>query len=284
MNSCERIHALADAYLDNELNADRAMEFARHLKECPQLARLISMRQQLRNRVRSAARTIVAPPGLETRIRAAVDRPRRQLLPGWPVLALAAALLITVGVGTSWRNGAFRFTPESQQAYVDSLRPGLAPAMQVGLQQHIHCTVYRKLTSPYPTLAEMAQELGPGNADLIPVMQRALPADFRVILAHRCNYHGRIYLHIAASDGRHLVSLLVTDRASGEAFENDLHAVAAENDMQLYTSSVQRFAISGFETRDRLVYLVSDLDPSQNLSTFHEMVPEIARTIRTRES
>jgi hypothetical protein len=125
--------------------------------------------------------------------------------------------------------------------------------------------------------------MGPDGEGLLPVMQKNLPSSFRIVLAHQCNYRGRRYIHLAASDGRHLMSLLITNREQGEAFEGDLRAIANESDNAVFTSSAQRFGISGFETARHLIYLVSDVDPDQNLATFRAMVPEIARTIRTRE-
>jgi hypothetical protein len=281
--NCEALHALTDTFLDSELDCDNALEFTRHMAECPELSRLVAGRKAMRARLRAAVRTVTASPGLETRIRARVNEQRTSRSYAWSVLAVAAVVLLAVGVTNFWRTGGLRFTPASQEAYIDSLRAGVSPVMQVGLQQHVHCAVYRKMTSPFPTAEEMARTLGHDDADLVPAMQRHLPSSFRVVLAHRCNYDGRPYIHLAATDGHRLISLLITNRAQGEAFENDLRAVATEADAPLYTSSIQRFTISGFETRDHLVYMVSDLDPGQNLSAFEAMVPDVARTIRTHE-
>lgn len=283
MNSCETIHEMADTFLDNELDCDESLAFSRHLNECPKLANLVASRRLLRERLRSAAAAESVSPYLTTRIQAHLNPKSKRSFWGWPAIAIAATVLIAAGLTDSWRTGGMRFTPASQQAYIDSLRPGLAPTMQIGLQQHVHCAVYRSTTSPYPTLEELARNLGSDYTDLIPAMQHGLPSGFRVISAHRCVYNERAYLHLTASDGRHLISLLVTDRASGEAFESDLRAVASEADSAIYTSTAQRFGIAGLETRDHLVYLVSDLDPDRNLSAFETMVPEIARTIRTHE-
>ena len=278
------IHGLADTFLDNELGCDESVAFTSHLADCAELAHMVAGRKAMRDRLRAAAKSTHISPGLETRIKARIREERVSRWNVWPVLALAAAVLLALGINFSWRNGNLRFTPASQQAYIDSLRPGLSPVMQVGLQQHVHCAVYRKLTSPYPTLEEMAQALGPGEGELVAAMQAHIPANYRVAMAHRCDFHGREYVHLIATDGSHRISLLVTNRAQGEAFENDLKAVATESEMSLYTSSAQRFEISGFETRDHLIYLVSDLDPARNFSAFTAMVPEIARTIRTHET
>jgi hypothetical protein len=285
MDDCSHIHELIDIYLDGELSPDEQPSFDVHLKDCPQLTETIAKRAGLRTRIRAAAKDRVAtPPGLEQKVRARLGNPARRYQRAWPLtMATAATIVLAFGLAIYWRAGGLRLTPASRESYIASCAEGISPVMQVGLKQHIHCAVFRKPGSAAPSREGMARDLGPRFAELIPAVQRHLPGGFRVTEAHLCHYQGRTYTHVTATDGRGLVSLLVTDRINGEALESKLRPVAANAGEALFTTSAQRFSVAGFETRNHLIYFVSDLNSGQNLTLFNQMVPEVSRAIRTLE-
>jgi anti-sigma factor RsiW len=123
-----------DAYLDGELASRDAREFAAHLKECRDCARLHDSRVALGAAIRAEVPPLRAPDVLRTRVRAALSSAagttasRRPMPPlGWRWLALAASLAL-VAVG-SWRVASDRAVGEavSEQvltSHVRSLMPG----------------------------------------------------------------------------------------------------------------------------------------------------------------
>jgi anti-sigma factor RsiW len=123
-----------DAYLDGELAAQDARDFAAHLKECHQCARLHDARVELGTAIRAEVPPFRAPDELRTRVRSALSSAagssvaRRPVAPpGWRPLALAASLAL-VAVG-SWRVASNRAAGEalSEQvltSHVRSLMPG----------------------------------------------------------------------------------------------------------------------------------------------------------------
>lgn len=287
-NNCSGVMALLDRYMDQELSGEEWALVERHLNDCPGCASIAARRSALRNRLRSAARDVGSPLGLDQRIRQRLaeqttGRNYSRVNHGGGWMAAAAALLLTVSLGVYWRNGGLRFTPQAQDAYIASIAPEVAPVMRIGLQQHVHCAVFKGIPSQWPTLEEMAQSLGAEYADLAPAVQRHLPSGFRVAEAHVCSYRGRYYTHVAATDGKKLISLLITNRSQGEAFETELRAVAGEAGVPLYISAVQRFSLAGFETRGHLVYLVSDLDYTRNLAVLKSLAPDVDKTVRRFE-
>lgn len=287
--NCHETLAILDQYLDRELDTARMAATETHLNSCASCRETGARRTALRTRLRVAARSMATTPGLETRISAQIRSQKQVRNYGWLMIPVVAALLLTAGAWNHWQNGGFRYTPESQRAYIASLAPEMAPAMQVGLQQHIHCSVYREIPSQFPTLAELARGLNtagedPRYAEILPEMEGHLPAKFRIVDAHRCNFDRRLYLHIAATDGKRIISLLITDREQGEAFENDLRSVAAEaSGVPIYVADVRRFHLAGFETPKHLIYLVSDIPATENLEALRAMTSEVARTIRNTE-
>lgn len=276
MNCAEVLDRL-DTWLDRELPPDEAAEVARHLETCATCNALVANRTAVRDRLRHAARSVQPQPQLAARIHARIasDRPDHQAR--WGFLAAAAMVLLTLGTYSSWKSGHLRMTPESRANYIASLVPEVAPLMRIGLQQHVHCAVFRSYPAQYPTLPELAASLGPQYSGLVPVMQAHVPAGFHVVMAHKCDYNGRQYIHVVAREGGNLISLLITKRDWGEAFEKDLRAVAAEAGTPVYSSVVPRFSIAGFETPQYLVYLVSDLNQGANLSILESMT----QTLRT---
>ena len=285
---CSLIHELIDRYLDADLDADELASFSSHMKNCPQLAESIARRNDFRRRLRAAVKNTAPSPELDVKVMAQLRKERGRRLPGGtplvrfaPAMAVAALVLLGLGLALDWRAGGLRFTPAAQQSYITSLEQRVSPAMQIGLRQHIHCAVFRKKPPVSPSPDAMARELGPRYAELIPALERHLPAGFHVVEAHQCTNRGRKYIHLIATDNAGLMSLLVTERLHGEALENGLQPVTSKAGEPLYSAFAQRFSVAGFETRDHLIYLVSDLNSARNLSLFDEMVPEVARTIRT---
>jgi len=283
--NCSEFEALVDRHIDGELNAAEAAVLTRHTDHCPACERLIAERRILKTRLRQAAlQSGGAPAGLGYRIRQQMAERERPNYGGWRLMALAATVLLLAGVTVSYQNGYFRFNRRMQDAYVVSIGKQISPIMRVGLNDHVHCAYYKKYADRAPTVETLAQELGPKYADLIPILRKHLPSGYAIHLAHICTYHGRPYVHLAAHNGRQTISLLVAVRGGGEAFENDLHAVASEAGVSLYTSGVQRFSLAGFETRDHLVYLASEMDSDQNLRTLQSMASELDYTIRRSET
>jgi anti-sigma factor (TIGR02949 family) len=122
-----------DAYLDGELASRDAREFADHLKECRECARLHDARVALGAAIRAEVPALGAPDELRTRVRAALRSAagtpvaRRPLPLGGRWLALAASVAL-VAVG-SWRLASNRAAGEalSEQvltSHVRSLMPG----------------------------------------------------------------------------------------------------------------------------------------------------------------
>jgi hypothetical protein len=197
---------------------------------------------------------------------------------GKPLLAIAAALTITAG--------AYYFRPapeapppkETPQQFIARISAEVPPIMQVGLRQHVHCGVLREYPPVAPTLAELAREKAV-SAALIDAIETHAPAGMHVVMAHVCSYQGRQYEHVVARGDGHLMSLLITARGGGEAFTNDLKAVATQVDTDFFSASSQSgsevFVVDAFETRGYLIYLISDGAPAANLKAIEAMAPQV---------
>jgi len=219
---------------------------------------------ELNERLKSAVNGSAAPPYLEARIRNGIRAESRLRRTRTLVLTSAAAALC-IGLGVAYQLGHLRMTAGSQEAYISAVSGLVASLMRVGLGDHVHCSVFRKYPKNPPSAEEFVAKLGPRYAGLIPIVRDRIPPDYRMVIAHQCSYHGRRFVHLSLMNGSHLVSLAITLKNEGESFDTGgMLPALADSGIRIYESGVQRFQISAFETRDHLVYFISDLPRERN--------------------
>lgn len=278
--TCDDFRARLDLFQDKEMErAERAL-FEQHFASCSDCSTFAQQREAFRLRLRSAIRSVEAPPDLGHKVQFSISReghPRglfwlsTGVLPA--TMAVAAVLVIAAGAIYFWpqRDTA---KPEVAFHYSDNV----APVMQVGLRQHVHCGVLREYPKEAPTLLELASAPG-SNAGLINAVESHAPEGLHVVMAHRCSFEGRDYTHVIARGGGRLMSLLITKREGADVLGSDLKAVASELDTPIYGAGARKdsrdYAIDFFATSGDLVYLVSDLDPAQNLAALRAMMPQV---------
>jgi anti-sigma factor (TIGR02949 family) len=261
MTACENAREHLDAYLSRELPSETSLEVQRHLESCPQCAAEHETRARVRAQLQGAVRATPVPLHLEAKVRRAVRRERPQ--PRTGLWAVAAAALVIVCVALVSR---LRVESNPEEAILGKTSGRLAAVLNVGLRDHLRCAVFRKYSKQPEPAREMAADLGPGFADLLPLIQAKLPSSFRIIQAHHCDAGGRHYTHfiIASGDGGKIISLIMTRRQPGESLAGGIHQ-----------AGVDRFQVVGFESHDYLAYVVSDLDAQQNLQLAASLAPAL---------
>jgi len=238
-----------------------------------------------RARLRQAVQSEPAPAFFETRVRARIasERPlRRWAMRLAPVTAGAAILGALV---VSYQLGHLRLTVHSQESYIASVTTHVASLMRVGLGDHIHCAVFRKFPKTPPPTDQFVEKLGPEYAGLIPIVRENVPTQYQLMLAHQCKYHNRKFVHLSLLDGSHLLSLVISRKVEGESFqtENMLPALL-QSGIPMYQSDVQRFATTAFETKDHLVYFISDLPNDKNVQIMLALGPQLKQLLTKLES
>ncbi|MFO1081371.1 MAG: anti-sigma factor [Reyranellaceae bacterium] len=99
---CPTCESLVDAYLDGELSAPEGAAFERALAECPDCRRRLDGRRGLRALLRELPAE-PAPDLLRARVERALPRPARPAFDRRRWLAVAASLIVAVGIG--WAAG-----------------------------------------------------------------------------------------------------------------------------------------------------------------------------------
>lgn len=272
-NLCAKALQAVDPLGGGEVEAGAA-EWREHVASCAECQKELASRRLLRARLKGAVSQVSVPLGLETRVRAQLRETRQH--PRWyfPLSTVAAAAALCLAVGVAYQLGELRLTVASQEAYVESMSGRVATFLRAGLQDHLHCAVFRKYPKSAPPVEQLAVELGPKYAPLIPVVQKHVPAEFRVEAAHVCRFHERRFLHIAARSSRQLLSLVITKKKDGESMEGVVPALSRAG-LAFQHGGAQKYQVASFEAGEFRVYLVSDMAQQQNLEMLAAMAPEI---------
>lgn len=235
-------------------------------------------------RLKAAVRSVEPPPFLEARIRNQIraQAPRRSW--AFKLIPAAVALAICAGVIVAYQLGHLRMTVGSQEAYNGSLRSQVATIMRVGLGDHIHCAYFRKYPKNPPPVEQFIEDMGPQYSGLIPIVREQVPGNYRMELAHRCRYNGRRFVHLSLMDGNRLLSVVIARKDVGESFQTEgLLPALMQSGIPIYQSGVQSFAINAFESRDHLVYFISNLPQQQNAAMMQAMAPSVKTFLQNLE-
>jgi hypothetical protein len=239
---------------------------------------------RLREQLQRAVRSEQVPPYLEARIKAHINTTGRNAAWRQQFAAIAAALLIVAGGGVAYQLGHLRLTAASQASYIATVSNKVASIMRVGLGDHIHCAFFRKFPKNPPTMDQFVTKLGPNYAGLIPIVRKEVPQQYRLEIAHQCTWGGRKFVHLVLRNDDQLISLVLAHKQAGESFETEgLLPALAQADMPVYQSGVQNFQIATFESRDHLVYLISDLPKDQNMKQMLAMAPALKQYLAKLE-
>ena len=281
---CERAMRELDSHFGEEpLSA--IPEVLEHFRKCSACSRELEDRTRMRDRLRTAARSVSAPPRLQARIRSSIRESESKNSWGRYFLPVAAAVLVSLGAGVAYQLGHLRITTKSQESYIGSISGRVANVMKVGLGDHVHCAVFRKFPKNPPTLEEMTQKLGPEYEGLLPLVKDRVPGDLQIVMAHQCGYHGRKFVHLALRSDSKLLSLVISLKRDCETFtKENLLPVLSESGIPMYQTGVQRFEIAGFESTKHLVFVVSDLPGAKNMEILTALAPAVRELLDKAKS
>jgi hypothetical protein len=228
-----------------------------------------------KNRLKEAVHSVEVPPFLGARIRNQI-RAEKLPRPWLPSIVTATAAAVLGGVLIAYQLGYLRLTVRAQESYISSVSANIAMLMRVGLGDHIHCSVFRKYPKNPPSTEEFVRKMNPQYAGLIPIVRGQVPASYRMTLAHECRYHGRRFVHLSLMDDSNMLSLVITLKTEGESFSaQDMVPALVQSGIPMYQTGVQRFQMTAFETRDYLVYFISDFSKEKNSDMMLALAPQV---------
>jgi anti-sigma factor (TIGR02949 family) len=286
---CEQTLGQLDSYLSNELDAKSVAEITQHLETCPACAAELQLRDHVRTRLKAVVRKSVAPPALDARIRESirqntVDRRNSTNWTHWG--AIAATVFLVVGLsagGWLWHSRSHSHPPlpgladvAGQDVFIQKVAATVAVVMRVGLRDHIHCSIFRKYPKDPPAPEQMVRSLGPAWSGLLPLVKEKIPPGYRVIMAHRCSYEGRRFVHFTMLHEGDLLSLIIAVKEPGESLAS-LHPAAKAGGNPVYQVAADSFEVAGFETGRYMAFVISELNGGVNLKIATTLAPDVIR-------
>jgi hypothetical protein len=272
-----------NAFIDGELSETPSQAVAQHVSTCGECSRELTIRQQLRSRLKAAVSAQQPSPYLGTRVLANIrSQPSKVTWLQRTTLAgvSAAALLLMLGGTIAYQLGHLRLTVASQNAYIGSLLHNVAHIMAPGLSGHVHCSVFRKYKKNPPSIHQLHEQIGPEYRSLVDAVASKVPPEYRMYIAHECGYGDRGFMHIGLKSDSNVLSVIVARKESGETLRNSkLLPVISQAGVEIYGSSAQRFRIAAFETGGHLAYVVSDASEQQTRQLLLALAPDISNIV-----
>jgi hypothetical protein len=234
---------------------------------------------ELAARLKGAVDRISEPEGFDFRVRAALAGRRQRSRPWiWvgPLAAATVAAGLLIGVVTPVPCRPLPSGREAQENFIGAISRQTPALLQAGLQDHVHCSVFRARPSTLPSVAELRKTLGLQYGALLDAVAGHAPDGFHVVTAHRCGYRGHKFIHLALTDGGKLMSLVVSLKQGSESLrESDLKQALSSQGIPIYAAGAERFHIAAFETPSYLVSVVSDLSSGGNNHAAQVLAPPV---------
>jgi anti-sigma factor (TIGR02949 family) len=282
---CKRVTTYLDSYLSNELLVETNHEVLKHLESCDNCARALDDRARVRAQLKRIVLSQQAPEGLRDRIRTDVRGKHRAspfVSTSW-IMAAAAIVVLAMGLGIFLQS---RNAPSGSELSLDAeVAPGdfAGQILKIGFDGHVSCAVDHGMANKRFTPEQMSEELGPQYAGLVGLVKTRMPQNYDVVIGHRCQYQNREFLHLILRRKEEVVSLIVT-RKSGETFPAGGSAAVKAAGVPIYESSWHGLQVVGLETRDYLVFLVSNDSLSGHEQTVASLMPAVSDFLKRAEA
>jgi anti-sigma factor RsiW len=260
---CKRVRSYLDSYLNNELMVETNHEVLTHLETCEACSRSLEDRARLKEQLKHAVMQEYAPVALSERIGRDLRRSRGFSFNTLSLsLAAAAAVLVIAAVTLLTSSPAGK--PLSLQAEV-ARGDVTGHVLKIGFDDHVFCAIDHQLANRQFTPEQMSDRLGPEYAGLVALVNERMPRDYAVVVGHRCHYQGREFIHLIMRTQNDVVSLVIT-RKNGEAFPTGgVATIVQAAGGPIYSAAWANQQVAGWETRDHLVFVVSNETMDTNL-------------------
>ena len=288
---CQRYRRYLDAYLDNELLVETNQDVLQHLASCPHCNAALENRARLKHLVKATVTREEAPPELAAAVRNRVRAERRSFFAPdtarWMMAAAAVVLLAIGGVAVLDWVPVLRVRRDS--ALLQNISVRMQQLLQVGLIDHVHCTILsgrwkKPITFDQMKDATGRSALGPEFIALVPAVQAKLGSKFKIVEGHRCAANHRRYVHlILTGEQGVLLSLVITEKQNESFAEADAVAVMQASGVPVYRGHEGMLEIAAFESGKYLAYVVSNLDRKSNLNVASAIVPLVHDHLRQLE-
>ena len=279
---CKRVRSYLDSYLNNELMIETNHEVLTHLETCEACSRSLEDRARLKAQLKRAVMQEYAPVALRERIGSELRRSRGLSFNTFSLSLAAAAAMVVIAAAAFFISSPTR-KPLSLQ---DEVSPGdvTEKLLKIGFDNHVFCAIDHQLANRQFTPEQMSEKLGPEYAGLVALVKEKMPQYYAVVVGHRCHYQGREFIHLIMRNQNDVVSLVIT-RKNGEAFPTDgVSAIAQAAGGPIYQAEWADQQVAGLETRDYLVFVISNETNDANRQIASSLAPSVRDFLARLES
>ena len=213
--TCRTFEDLADAYLDDELDAALSAEVRQHLSTCLACAEAHTAQVALRDLVREHALHYRAPDALRDRVRATLRHANRPPASPWRWIGIAAAILLAASL--AWNFALFR----SRASFADRIAQDV-------LSSHVRSLIGSHLLDVPSTDQHTVKPWFNGKLDFSPDVKDLAAQGFPLI-GGRVDYLGGHPVAALVFQRRHHIINLFTWPASGtgggDGSQNGYHLI-----------------------------------------------------------
>jgi hypothetical protein len=278
---CKRIRSHLDSYLNNELTVEEENMVLTHLEVCDGCTQSFEESSRLKAQLKHAVMRESAPGSLRERI--ASDRRRRHRVSFRATtipFAVAAGLVIALTTFLQLNFGAKHVSNKPELETTDAN----ARVLRIGLDDHVFCAIDHKLADQRFSSEQISMKLGPEYVGLVELVNEKMPGDFAMVVGHRCHYRDREFVHLILRSQNDVISLVIT-RKNNEVFQPaGAAAIAQAADGPLYHTALANYRVAGLETRDHLVFVVSNGTDQANLWLASRLAPSVREFLARLES
>jgi anti-sigma factor (TIGR02949 family) len=286
---CNRLRSYLDSYLNNELLVETSHEMLKHLERCAECAAALEGRIRVKAQLKRAVLNEQAPEALRERIQRDIRRTRSGFSWGSSLMVAAAAavLVFAVAVGVFYRSSTNHAGTVRQALSINAevaSDDAAGQILRVGFDDHVFCALDHETANRNFTAEEMSESLGPQFGALVPLVKERVSPDYSIVVGHRCHYQNREFVHLILRRHGDVVSLIVT-RKIGESFPpSGAAAIIRAAGIELHEASWHNLQVAGMETRDHLVFLVSNVPKADNERIASSVVPVLSEFLRKEEA
>ena len=300
--NCKDFRELADSYLSNELLVETNHEVLRHLENCADCRRELASCRDLRTRLHDAVkRSSQSQLNTNFAVRLTNDLREKYLAKQsrWnftnfigtnPVFAgVFAVLVLAVAIGLVWQFGRransndianlnlsapnqTNTTVTDEKSSLQIHRASFAEMETDAIGDHKYCALKFSLKENPIGLADAAKKYGNFNKDLdkavIAPLKEVFGDKVKFLEAHSCIINGRRFAHVVVQYQKRVISVLVAKREDNAETENG-DAISCQ--------SLEDLRIACFQTAKFGVFVVSDLNETENLKIARTISPSVKK-------
>jgi hypothetical protein len=246
--NCKDFREIADSYLSDELIVETNHEVFQHLENCPNCRQELSMRREVRKKLRVSLKT--APEfqmnplfarRLKVNLKDEAFRPNSWF--NWKILTpVLASLLVAVSL-------TFVLFYQQSSSYAAELS-------KKAVNRHEDCGLKH--------FKEWEKNIGNLPAEKISFVKPLQNNETKVLEAHDCKFEGKVFAHYVLKRGENLISVLKT------ASENINRTNTNEED-SIVCKRVKGLQTSSFKLKEDWIFVISDMSEAENLQIARQL-------------